>query len=56
MLETLLGEEYFQQHRNAKVRESTGFIFIHAMDANRFLMEVEELKGKFENVNTSLNH
>lgn len=50
MLGTLLGEEYFENHQNPRVRQSAGFIFIHAMYAKRFLEEVEELKSKFENI------
>jgi hypothetical protein len=50
MLVTLLGEEYFAKHKNQRVRESGGFIFIQAMYADRFLKEVEELKSKFESV------
>lgn len=50
MLSILLGEEYFTNHVNPKVRDCSGFIFIHAMPATQFLAEVEELKSKFENV------
>lgn len=50
ILVTLLGEEYFSSHHHPKVRDSAGFIFIHAMDVNTFLSEVEDLKSKFENI------
>jgi glucosamine-6-phosphate deaminase len=49
-LSTLLGESFFTEHRDARVRESAGFIFLRAMHAIDFLKEVEELKSKFENV------
>jgi glucosamine-6-phosphate deaminase len=47
-LVTLLGEKYFTEHRDPRVRNCTGFIFLKAMRGNRFLKEVEELKSKFE--------
>lgn len=50
MLEILLGKEWFENHKNPKVREAKGFIFIRAMEAKTFLAEVEDLKSKFENV------
>lgn len=50
MLSTLLGEDYFKNHKNERVRTSGGFIFIQAMYAERFLKEVEELKSKFESI------
>lgn len=50
MLSTLLGEEYFQTHSNPRIRDCTGFIFIHAMHVREFLKQVEELKSKFENI------
>ena len=50
MLVTLLGEEYFLHHQDERVRACGGFIFIKAMTATQFLYEVEELKGKFENI------
>lgn len=49
-LSALLGEEYFSEHSDPRVRDSAGFIFIRAMLAEEFLREVEELKSKFENV------
>jgi hypothetical protein len=50
MLGTLLGEDFFTQHRDPRVRDSAGFVFVHAMHASVFLKEVEELKSKFENI------
>lgn len=47
-LVTLLGEEYFQQHENQRVKNSTGFVFIRAMYAKEFLNEVEQLKSTLE--------
>ncbi len=50
MLVTLLGEDYFRNHRDERVRDCGGFVFIKAMFTPHFLREVEELKGKFENI------
>jgi len=47
-LRVLLGEEYFKNHPDERVRECHGFIYIKAMFAEHFLKEVEELKSKFE--------
>ena len=49
MLGTLLGEEFFRDHLDERVRQSAGFIFIKSMYAKQFLLEVEQLKSKFEN-------
>jgi hypothetical protein len=49
-LRTLLGEEFFSTHPDARVRDSAGFVFMKAMPAARFLKEVEELKSKFQNL------
>ena len=46
-MERVLGEEYFKNHHHPKVRNSAGFIFIHAMGVDAFLAEVEDLKSKF---------
>ena len=46
----LLGEDYFKQHKDERVRNCHGFIFLRAMHANTFLEECEGLKSKFENV------
>lgn len=46
----LLGEEYFSTHKDERVRNCDGFIFIRAMHAQTFLEECEGLKSKFENV------
>lgn len=45
-LGVLLGEEWFQNHEVDAIRNSAGFVFIKAMKASVFLVEVEELKGK----------
>ena len=45
----VLGREFFETHLDPRVRNSAGFVFIHAMFANQFLREVEELKSKLEN-------
>jgi len=47
-LRTLLGEEYFKTHPDARIRNCSGFVFIKAMHLDRFLQEVEDLKSKFE--------
>ena len=47
-LRVLLGEEFFTNHPDPRVRDSAGFVFIKAMYADRFLREVEDLKSKFE--------
>ena len=47
-LGVLLGEDFFQKHPDERVRKCTGFVFIKAMWAQRFLQEVEDLKSKFE--------
>ena len=44
----LLGQDYFDSHRDPRVRAAGGFIFLRAMSAEQFLREVEELKSKFE--------
>lgn len=46
----LLGEDYFKQHKDERVRNCHGFIFLRAMHASTFLEECEGLKSKFENV------
>ena len=46
----LLGQEYFDSHRDPRVRAAGGFIFLRAMTAAQFLIEVEELKSKFQMV------
>ena len=45
-----LGEHYFNNHKDERVRNCDGFIFIRAMHAQTFLEECEGLKSKFENV------
>lgn len=52
-LNILLGEAFFTEHRDARVRNSAGFIFLRAMFAEKFLKEVEELKSKFENIKSN---
>jgi glucosamine-6-phosphate deaminase len=47
-LTVLLGEKYFQEHPDSRVREAAGFVFIKAMPAKRFLREVQGLKAKIE--------
>ncbi len=47
-LKTLLGEDYFLNHKDMRVRNAKGFVFLKAMYADHFLQEVEELKSKFE--------
>jgi glucosamine-6-phosphate deaminase len=49
LLQTLLGQEYFETHLHQRVRESDGFVFIKAMYAEKFLQEVEQLQSKIEN-------
>lgn len=49
MLVTLLGNDYFTNHYDERVRNADGFVFLKAMHADHFLREVEELKSKFEN-------
>lgn len=44
----LLGQEYFDNHRDPRVRSCGGFVYLKAMRAAQFLREVEELKSKFE--------
>ena len=48
MIETLLGEDFFKNHEDPRIRNSTGFVFLKAMYVEHFLREVEELKSKFE--------
>lgn len=52
ILTTLLGQEYFDNHRDLRIRSSGGFIFIKAMKCSDFLANCEQLKSKFENVST----
>jgi hypothetical protein len=49
LMHTLLGEEYFTTHTDPRVRDSGGFVFIRAMEAEKFLEEVEQLKSTLEN-------
>ena len=49
-LVTLLGQEYFDSHKDPRVRAAEGFIFLKAMRVNQFLEETEELKSKFQMV------
>jgi hypothetical protein len=44
----LLGEDYFLNHKDMRVRNAKGFVFLKAMYADHFLQEVEELKSKLE--------
>jgi glucosamine-6-phosphate deaminase len=46
----LLGQEFFNEHPDERIRGCGGFIFLKAMYADTFLQQVEELKGKFENI------
>ena len=48
MMRILLGDKYFTEHADARVRNSAGFVFIKAMNTDHFLREVEELRSKFE--------
>ena len=48
MLRVLLGDKYFSEHEDERIKNSSGFIFIKAMYAEHFLREVEELRTKFE--------
>lgn len=52
-MRTLLGAKYFEDHADPRVRSGEGFIFIKAMPAQQFLREVEDLRNKFEIVETS---
>ena len=56
-MRTLLGEKFFAEHSDPRVRSSAGFVYIKAMNSDHFLREVEELRSKFElsTANTS-NH
>jgi len=47
-LRILLGDDYFNNHPDPRVRDCAGFVFIKAMYADRFLQEVQDLKSKFE--------
>jgi len=49
LLQTLLGAEFFATHKNERVRNSEGYVFVKAMYAEKFLQEVEELQTKIEN-------
>tara|TARA_B110000090_G_C13243318_1_gene393422 strand:- start:342 stop:770 length:429 start_codon:yes stop_codon:yes gene_type:complete len=49
-LVSLLGEEYFTNHADPRVRNASGFVFLRAMHAETFLKECEGLKSKFEMV------
>ncbi len=48
MVKKLLGDQYFEESTDPRIRKSSGFVFIKAMYADRFLKEVEELRSKFE--------
>ena len=47
-LDVLLGEAFFREHPNHRVRNATGFVFIKAMPARRFLREVKGLESTVE--------
>jgi glucosamine-6-phosphate deaminase len=48
LLGKLLGEEFFASHPNPRMRESSAFVFIKAMNADDFLMSVMELKERVQ--------
>ena len=50
-LGVLLGEDWFANHEDEKVRSCDGFVFLKAMRASWFLSEVEDLRSKFEITN-----
>lgn len=50
MLRTMLGDRFFADHPDPRIRNAAGFVFIKAMNADHFLREVEELRNKFENL------
>lgn len=47
-LQILLGEEFFIQHPNPRVRESKGFVFIKEMSQEEFSENAQELKSRIE--------
>ena len=50
MMKVLLGDKFFTEHEDHRIRGSAGFVFIKAMYADHFLREVEDLRQKFESV------
>lgn len=44
----VLGEEYFANHSDPKVRASTGYIFLKEMPKSSFINGAQELKGRIE--------
>jgi glucosamine-6-phosphate deaminase len=44
----LLGEAFFKDHEDERVRSANGFVFIKGMTLEQFLSEVEELKSRFQ--------
>ena len=43
MLRTLLGEEYFTRHKNARVAGARGFVFIHELTVDEFVSRARDL-------------
>jgi hypothetical protein len=47
-MKILLGESFFREHENPRIRNAEGFVFIKAMTVSRFLREVQGLKSTIE--------
>ena len=46
----LLGEDYFRQHTDPRMRAARGFVFLKELDMTNFLERCRQLKGKAEGV------
>jgi hypothetical protein len=47
-MKILLGESFFREHENPRIRNAEGFVFIKAMTVTHFLREVQGLKSTIE--------
>ena len=48
MLRTLLGEDYFTNHKDARVARARGFVFIHELTVDEFVSRARELHSTAE--------
>lgn len=44
----VLGEDFFQQHPDPKVRASTGYVFLKEMDRATFVDSAAQIRGRVE--------
>jgi len=47
-IKILLGEKYFSEHSDPRIRNATGFVFIQEMTTEEFFQHAQELKSRIE--------